>query len=153
MTDRQTDNVPKVEVCPRNGMRKEEMIKHFHSESVKYEKSGIWPYAKYEAELQPDICIGNCEKCNAWDLHSEKEVYIRENNTFINHVKYELGNFIAYYMFSLPLMLFLGWFIGGDIAYGFIFSFLVALIYKTFGLYHQSFEKYLGEKYESTVQK
>lgn len=153
MENTQQIDIPRIEVCPSNGMRKEKMIEGFRKESEKYERTGIWPYAKYTAACEPDVCIGNCEKCNAWELRTEKEVYMRENNTFINHVRYELGNFIAHYMFSLPLMLFLGWLISGHFAYGFLFSFLVALIFKTFGLYPQSYEAYLGEQYEATTQK
>lgn len=148
MASLQTNNILKIEVCPSNGMRKEEMIESYKEDVKKQERTGQWSYAKYTAACEPDICIGNCEKCNAWELRSEKSVYIRENNTFINHVKYELGNFMAYYLLNLPLMMIIGWFIAHNIAYGFIFSFLITMIYKFFGLYNQSFEDWLGEKYE-----
>lgn len=146
------DNLP-VEVCPLTGIRKEERIESFHKEEEKYEKDKIFPFSKYAAQSDPDVCVGNCEKCEKWETRTEKELYIRDNDTSINHVKYEAGNFFAQYFVSLHFMLIAGYIMRNDIKVGFILSLAFAMLCKLLndlnGFYPQSFEEWVGEKFNN----
>jgi len=149
ITNMQTNIIPKIQVCPTNGTRKEDMIKHFQEDSEKQKQTGIWPYAKYAAANQPDICIGNCEQCKAWKLSTEKELYIKDNKTFINRLAFDLSRLFAYFFLSLPITITVGYFIDHDFRTGIFLSlFFATFIY---WLVHdrtdQSFEKWLGKKY------
>lgn len=150
MASLQTDNIHKIEVCPTNGMKKEEMIEHFQKDGEKYERTGIWPYAKYTAELEPDVCIGNCEQCKAWKLSTEKELYVRDNKTFFNRLAFDLSYLFAYFLLSLPITIAVGYFIDNNFRIGIFLSLLFAMFIHW--LVHdrtdRSFEKWLGQKYD-----
>ena len=126
------------------------MIEAFQKETEKYERTGIWPYAKYTAELEPDICIGNCEQCNAWKLSTEKELYVRDNKTFINRLVFDLGYIFAYFFGLLPIMITVGYFIDHNFRIGIFLSLLFAMFihWLVHGRTDRSFEKWLRERYD-----
>lgn len=150
MTNMQMNTIPKIEVCPTNGMKKEEMIEHFQKDSEKQKQTGIWPYAKYAAANQPDICIGNCEQCKNWKLSTEKELYVRDNKTFINRLVFNLGYIFSYFFLLLPITIAAGYCIDHNFRIGIFLSLLFVMFIHW--LVHdrtdQSFEKWLGGKYD-----
>ena len=135
-----------VEICPIFGTRKNDRIKKYQDE-----KNGkTFHFAKHYSEKSPDVCIGNCEQCKAWKLSTEKELYIRDNETFINRLVFNLSYIFAYFFSLLPITIAVGYFIDHNFRIGIFLSLLFAMFIHW--LLHdrtdRSFEKWLGEKYD-----
>lgn len=141
-----------IKVCPVSGTEKEEKIKRYKTEEEEYNQKGIYPFSKYAAHYYPDVCCGNCEICSKWEECTEKELYIKDNDTFLNHLKYETGFFLANFLFASPFTLPVGYAFFGEFHYGFALSLAVAMTYALMnmlnGVYPQTFEEWLGERFE-----
>jgi len=136
-----------VEVCTVSGIRKNDRLENFQKE--KSEPS--YPFADYFSKEYPDKCKGNCEQCKTWELRTEKELYVKENDTFLNHFQYNAGYLLAYFCLLLPVMIVVGYAINHDVRTGIFLSLLFALVIHW--LVHdrtdRSFKKWLEEKYET----
>lgn len=142
-----------VEVCPVVTISKQKMIDSFKSENVKWEKEEIYPFSKYAMENYPDICIGNCEECKNWKTITEKELWMKDNDTVLNHVKYRLRMFVGEYVFSLPIMFIASPIIFGNFRTAFFMSFATAMffefLHEVVGFGATSFEEWLENKWET----
>lgn len=146
-----------VKVCPITGIEKEEKIKHFRAEEEEYAQEETFRFSTYAAQTYPDVCGGNCETCDKWEERTEKELYIRDNDTFTNHVIYEGGYFLENFLYSLPFTLLISGIFYGEIRMGIAMSFAVAMGFKLLDFlgdfYPTSFEKQLEEKFEKKKEK
>lgn len=140
-----------VEVCPVIKMRKKEKIESYKDENSKWKKEGIYPFSQYAKEQYPDTCIGNCEMCKNWKSITEKELWIYDNKTMFNHIKYILTSFCGHYLISLPFTLVAAPLFYDNVLIAFLLSLCIALLFiflEEFNHFGISFEDWLGDRWE-----
>lgn len=92
------------------------------------------------------------ENCQL-EMDNKKELYMRANNTAINHLKYELQAFISSYFFVLPITLIVSYVTYGNIAFGFIMPFAFVLLLNVIDFRPYSFNDWLEDKWKEEIKK
>lgn len=142
-----------IKVCPISGMTQEKILEICMMDSQMEEKKEFNAISTYAKKNYPDICEGNCEKCRKWEKITEKELYIRENDTNMKHFLYNVDCFVSCYLSSLPITMICSYISAGHVLYAFSLSAAAALMFVTANTwsgssYSESFKKWLGEKWE-----